>query len=283
MTPRLELGVFGVLLALACFASSSAGQGMAMPGDANYDWQVDLTDFAGMRACITGPGVEPGQACLLYDLDADADVDLHDFGVFQRNYTGQMSVVVATADDGDDGTEVNGDIWFEDGPEHDRNRIGVKEASSYDVGLRFMLPTIAQGTEVVFARIAFPCREDGIVAGEVNLRIVGVDLDSAPGFGELSPSELPKTEATIDWVITESWPSGLDNQFCTRTLRFSPDVADVVNEVLARPEWGTGSEGKSLALVVEDAGTVGTSFVAFDDHRVYDLDCPDPSSAKLEL
>jgi hypothetical protein len=50
------------------------------------DWDnngdVDLTDFAALAGCLSGPNVDAPDSCLQGDLDLDNDVDLADFGLF---------------------------------------------------------------------------------------------------------------------------------------------------------------------------------------------------------
>ena len=61
------------------------------PGHFDGNGRVDLADFAGMAGCFTGPcGAPPcnpamyaDPCCLNADFDADGDVDLHDYALFQ--------------------------------------------------------------------------------------------------------------------------------------------------------------------------------------------------------
>lgn len=52
-------------------------------GDCDQDGDVDLGDFAGLHACLQGPGGGLGTGCACFDFDTDGDVDLRDFGTFQ--------------------------------------------------------------------------------------------------------------------------------------------------------------------------------------------------------
>jgi hypothetical protein len=54
----------------------------AVPGDADQDQDVDLDDFAIFTACMTGPGGTATPACMVFDFDLDADVDLLDLQAF---------------------------------------------------------------------------------------------------------------------------------------------------------------------------------------------------------
>jgi hypothetical protein len=58
-------------------------------GEADFDGDVDLDDAASLHDCLTGPGdFDRLCDCRFLDIDHDRDVDLGDFVLFQRNYTG---------------------------------------------------------------------------------------------------------------------------------------------------------------------------------------------------
>lgn len=69
-----------------------------IPGDFDYDGDVDADDFAEFTNCMAGPDVLPdpqspegSQMCLsTFDFDSDVDVDLADFAVFQAAFTGPL-------------------------------------------------------------------------------------------------------------------------------------------------------------------------------------------------
>lgn len=59
------------------------------PGHSNGDAVLDLEDFEDLHPCLTGPGAEPiGPDCQFADFDFDHQVDLSDFGRFQRSFGG---------------------------------------------------------------------------------------------------------------------------------------------------------------------------------------------------
>ncbi len=70
-----------------------------IPGDLDYDGDVDMDDFEIFERCRTAPGIAPAgkycepevedcKPCSQTDLDKDGDVDQDDFAVFQRCYSG---------------------------------------------------------------------------------------------------------------------------------------------------------------------------------------------------
>lgn len=61
---------------------------LAVPGDYDGDRDVDGEDFAAFAYCMSGPGVFVDGDCRLLDLNADRDVDLGEFAVIQREFTG---------------------------------------------------------------------------------------------------------------------------------------------------------------------------------------------------
>ena len=57
-------------------------------GDSDGDADVDITDFAELVGCLTGPDGTTPINCSLFDFDFDGDVDLADFGTFGLLFTG---------------------------------------------------------------------------------------------------------------------------------------------------------------------------------------------------
>lgn len=53
-------------------------------GDVNRDGELDMVDFAGFQACVTGEHPEQlSRCCKIFDFEADGDVDLADYAMFQ--------------------------------------------------------------------------------------------------------------------------------------------------------------------------------------------------------
>ena|GEM_PF-6692254 len=57
-------------------------------GDFDGDLDVDLADYALFQRCFTGPGVAPTPECEVCDLERNNDVDLDDYAIFVSNLTG---------------------------------------------------------------------------------------------------------------------------------------------------------------------------------------------------
>ncbi len=57
-------------------------------GDFNGDGRANLSDFVVLQACLGGPGDNVTPTCRMTDLDPNGDIDLGDFGAFQRSFGG---------------------------------------------------------------------------------------------------------------------------------------------------------------------------------------------------
>ena len=186
--------------------------------------------------------------------------------------------------DADDGTEVNDSVWYAYGyPGTELLRMGVAAGESYDLGLRFHVPDLKRGETFVYARLVLPATANGQVDSLASIRIVGVDQDDVAGFDEARPSQLPKTAATVAWELTENWPPTLMDFDCSPLRRYSPDISAIINEIVSRPEWGTGQTEKYLALVLEDDQSDATNFLTVEDYQPVRRLCPGHVCPQLEL
>ncbi|MGD8451773.1 MAG: right-handed parallel beta-helix repeat-containing protein [Phycisphaerae bacterium] len=59
-------------------------------GDCDHDLDVDLDDLEAMLGCLFGPDETPSEGCDCADINADLDVDLADFALFQQQFTGPL-------------------------------------------------------------------------------------------------------------------------------------------------------------------------------------------------
>jgi hypothetical protein len=63
---------------------------IGIPGDFDFDDDVDLLDYGAFLICVSGPGGGAEPDCDLFDFDTDIDVDLIDFSGFQLAFTGSF-------------------------------------------------------------------------------------------------------------------------------------------------------------------------------------------------
>jgi hypothetical protein len=67
--------------------------------DFDADNDVDLIDFGLFQRCFAGPGQGVLEGCEIVDMDEDGDVDISDFGRFQRCMSGPDQAVNPDCDD----------------------------------------------------------------------------------------------------------------------------------------------------------------------------------------
>jgi hypothetical protein len=184
----------------------------------------------------------------------------------------------AVGQDSDDGTEANG-VWHSGGYTAGLDRLGNDMGQTFIVGLRFALPDLEQVQTITYARLRLAA-QGGAVTSNAHLVIRGANEDSPETFSDIHrPSMLPKTDTAVTWDIRSAWFAPGDNV----GLRCSsPNLAAIVNEVLARPAWGRGPEGKTMVLTIEGCGCPEdeTNFVMFED---YDCDAASRDVALLEV
>ncbi len=283
---RRGRGLSVCALALYVPASGIAATVPTYPGDCNLDWSVDLEDHAILTDCLAGPGIAPaGASCVCFDQDGDGDVDLGDAAAFQAAFTGSIVVTRQIGDDADDGTEITSSVtqWQNNGYLGSGiNRIGSGDGESYTAGLRFELPDVMQGETFVYARLILPAAGGEADFGTV-LKIYGVAEDCAPGFDVAPPHACPRTAASVEWIIPTVWPEPTIDIDCGPLRRYSADISPIVNEIVSRPGWGVGAEGKVIALLLE-SGPGQSGFLAFHDYRsITNPMCPGTLAPALEL
>ena len=156
------------------------------------------------------------------------------------------------------------------------NRMGVAAITSYDIGLRFHLPDVRRRETFVYARLALPATAEGQVYSGLNVRIVGIDSDGvAPFSNDARPSQLPKTVARTAWSHNADWTAAADASDCDPLVRYSPNIAGIINEIVARPDWGTIEEGKTIGLVLDNYTPPSMNYMTVRDyHEVDHPGCP---------
>jgi hypothetical protein len=115
------------------------------------------------------------------------------------------------------------------------------------VGMRFTGVTVPRGAAITNAYVQFEV--DEVTTGPANLTFQAQAADNPPGFTTASGniSARPRTTAAVGW-IPPAWPTararGLDQR--------SPDLATVIQEIVSRPNWGSGN---AVVLILTGSGT----------------------------
>ncbi|MFH1219600.1 MAG: metallophosphoesterase [Candidatus Eisenbacteria bacterium] len=143
-----------------------------------------------------------------------------------------------------DGTEFQ-DTWYPDGYSSGLDFIGMdRDGRPLIAAFRFAVPDLAEGDKVAFARLRLASEEEK-GPSPLSLIVRGLDEDSPEPCSQARlPSRLAKTAEAASWQI---------RPYRRHTPRFiyrtSPNLAPIVNEILARPGWGIS--GKALVLIAE--------------------------------
>lgn len=188
------------------------------------------------------------------------------------------ALVYGIRHDSDDGTEL-GEVWYPCGYANGLDHFGRAAVDAFTVGLRFAVPGLEQGQEVKYARLRLAAQGGDVTSG-AHLVIRGVDEDSPETFSDVRrPSVLPKSDAAATWEIGTAWES-LGS--AAGLYYSSPNVADIINEIISRPSWGQGVEGRVLILTIEADGCPEgePNYLRFEDYTV------DPTlrdEARLEI
>jgi hypothetical protein len=153
----------------------------------------------------------------------------------------------SVVDPQDDGTEMQG-VWHPAGIKGGLAYLGeTAEEEVFIAAFRFSVPDLVQGQKVAFARLRIGCVADRIYE-PLRLTIAGVAEDSpAPCSSTRLPSALPKTTTSVAWQLAPS--ERASPRFFERT---SPDIAPIINEILARRGWGASR--KSILVVIAPEG-----------------------------
>jgi hypothetical protein len=255
-----------------------------LPGDGDLSWSVDEADFVAFGDCMTGLGLGTTDECATYDLDSDSDADLLDLALFQTAFTGAETLSVSVSSDADDGTELDDACWFDDGffwTGH--NYIGASDCGTYDAGLRFHLPQVRRGEKFAYARLVLPATGLGQVSSTAQLRITGVDQADPPEFSVARPSQLPKTDASAEWVMTSDWPSAAGDFDYSPLDRYSPDISSIINKIVEHTDWGSDPGHRTVALVIENHDSAPGNYLVFRDYEASDFRCEAPIAPRLEL
>jgi hypothetical protein len=200
-------------------------------------------------------------------------------------FSGESYPTVVSVKHGSDGTEVDRSTWYEHGFRAGTNRMGRKDCSRHDLGLRFVVPTLERGQKVAYARLILPATAGGRLDSKVELRIVGLAADTVEPFQKLRPSAYPATHASVTWSTSRNWleqHKGGDKRRCMSFRRFTTDISAVVNEILARPGWGL--DQKTIGILIRDETPEGgENYLTVEDSTRHPAGCRGDQATKLEL
>ena len=208
---------------------------------------IEKDDDDGEEIITTGAGPAVGSVTL-----SDTTLDAFDFGGTQ-SVVGSVTEfpIVTAADDGMEETNP-GDcaaffagnfnaglspvMWTGNAIRSGSQRNGIFIHKCTLVGLRFAGITIPNGTTIANAFIKLRARVRKTNA--TTTTIVGQAIGDAPqmaGFETLNPdiSTRPQTTANVEWSGVPVANAGTDFQ--------TPDIKEIVQEIVNRPDWGAGN------------------------------------------
>lgn len=183
----------------------------------------------------------------------------------------QADTVVATIENNsDDGTEMDGIAWYENGWNMALNCLGRMNTSRCEVGLRFLVPELNQGDQIAFARIRF-ASYGGEIASGAHLTIQGILQANPTTFSatERPSQKKPRTRNRILWDLYNTWKEDQPNKLRDVPLYYSSeDIAPLINEILSLEDWG--NETKSLQFILMDRSRgILNNHVLFSDYDKY--------------
>ena len=120
------------------------------------------------------------------------------------------------------------------------------DLSQQKIGLRFNQVAVPQGVTITNAYIQF--KVDETSSDATSLTIQGQLADQAPTFADASGniSSRPRTLAAVPWSPPPWLTVG-----AAGTAQRTPDLSQVISEIVARPGWASGN---SLAIIVTGTG-----------------------------
>jgi hypothetical protein len=201
----------------------------------------------------------------------------HDTGPLAWPASWPAALKYTIGQDSDDGTEADS-LWYPAGYASCTNCAGRTCDCCLIGGLRFCVPDLEQGQAIKYARLRLAAQGGGLTT-QVSILIRGADEDSSAPFSQTRrPSQLPKTSTGITWVIKSPWEAAGD---CMGLYYSSPNLAPIINEILARPGWGAGGEKAIILTIDGESCPIGEiNYVQYED---YNTDAEQRDEAILEI
>lgn len=166
------------------------------------------------------------------------------------------------ADTADDGTEAGGN-WYPEGVSGGINRAGKDpDGTRYVTIQRFAVPDLEQGQEIAYARLRVTGRGAG-TPREITFLVRGISADgTVPFSSEHLPSQQPLTKNTVSWTLHQP----MKNAGTSLPIYFrTPDLAPIVNEILARPGWGEKKKTLTFLIDWKPAAGAGANYLMIPD------------------
>jgi hypothetical protein len=152
--------------------------------------------------------------------------------------------------------------WQQDSTYH---TVGhqTPSATKHGIGLRFTNITVPNSAKITQANIKVVSRSD-CSNTVVRSRISGEDVDDAVAFTTQSDFEgrfQNRTKATVDWDSIGEWTT--DAEYT------SPDIGSIIQQIVNRPGWESGS---AIVIFWEDFEGRSDTVTDYVDRRSYSYD-----------
>lgn len=200
--------------------------------------------------------VNPVKPNILIMLDNSGSMNLNAYGsevsdngiVTDQPYAGVpyrhlAYKVTASADDAEEQLS-NGDTGISNGSQDlDLGRYNAGDSSATVIGLRFRNIQLPDNAKITEAWLEFYIQRTPTVTENepISLEIVGEDTDNASEFKNenkniSNTSTRPETDARVTWGSDT-----LDPWSPVNDIRKTPDLKDIVQEIIDREGWKTGN------------------------------------------
>ncbi|NLE75325.1 MAG: hypothetical protein GX605_01060 [Chloroflexi bacterium] len=166
---------------------------------------------------------------------------------FSATATDRPACIVKRVSQSGDDSFVQGDATLYD--------LSYVRLGGRDAGFRFIVTQIPQGSRITEATLSFAA--DGAATMPITVTLHAEDADQSQAFTFQHPllNTRPRSEAQVVWPLVASWGNG---QWVT-----SPDIAELVQEVVDRPGW-RANNALSLLLIGHHEVVPYRDVVSFD-------------------
>ncbi len=136
-----------------------------------------------------------------------------------------------------------------------------KNGNTWDIGLRFNVRKLSQGDSVEYARLILPLSKVQI-ANSLKLIIKGENVDSSDSFSDVNrPSQRITTASSVSWEIYDGDLSEEMIGHATPYPISTPDISNIINEILTRSNWSKQCQNRTITLLVDDNGSHADNYL----------------------